>query len=97
MVLISFLGLLFLAYLIWGRVYLRKLATDPLTGLFNEHFVVAKIKNVKAPIDKKVNAFALLDLSNFNAVNAPHSYKAGDLILVSYIQLTRSTYGDGEL
>ncbi len=81
MVLISFLGLLFLAYLIWGRVYLRKLATDPLTGLFNEHFVVAKIKKVKAPIDKKVNAFALLDLSNFTAVNATHSYKAGELIL----------------
>ena len=36
---------------------------------------------VKAPIDKKVNACALRDLSNFTAVNATHSYKAGELIL----------------
>jgi diguanylate cyclase (GGDEF)-like protein len=80
-VLISFLGLVFLAYLIWGRVYLRKLTTEPLSGLFNEHFVVVKIKKVKAPIDKKVNAFVLLDLINFAAVNASHSYKEGELIL----------------
>ncbi len=81
MVLISLLGLIGLSYLIWGRGYLRKLATDPLTGLFNEHFVIAKIKKVKAPIDEKVNALALFDLSNFTAVNAENSFKVGELIL----------------
>jgi diguanylate cyclase (GGDEF)-like protein len=81
MVLVSLLGLIGLVYLTWGRAYLRKLATDPLTGLLNEHFVVAKIKRVKAPFGEKVNALALFDVSNFTAVNAEHGYKAGELTL----------------
>jgi diguanylate cyclase (GGDEF)-like protein len=75
------LGLIGLGYLTLGRSYLRKLATDPLTGLSNEHFVVAKIKKVRAPIGQKVNALALFDVSNFTAVNVEYGYKAGELAL----------------
>lgn len=79
--LLAILGLIGLAYLTFGRHYLRKLATDPLTGLPNEHSVVAKIKKVKAPLDEKVNALALFDMSNFTAVNVAYGYKAGELAL----------------
>jgi diguanylate cyclase (GGDEF)-like protein len=78
LVLIGIFGLIGLAYLIWGRTYLLKLATDPLTGLLNEYFVVAKIKRVKAPINDKVNALALFDVSNFTTNNAEYGYKAGE-------------------
>lgn len=75
------LGMTSLAYLTFGRQYLRKLATDPLTGLLNEHSVIARIKKVKAPIGEKVNALALFDVSNLTAVNAQYGYKAGELAL----------------
>jgi diguanylate cyclase (GGDEF)-like protein len=81
LVLITIVGLIALGYLFWGRGYLRKLATDPLTGLSNEHSVLAKIKKVKAPLDDKVNALALFDVSNFTSVNAEYGYKAGELAL----------------
>ena len=81
LVLMTTLGLIGVGYLTWGRGYLRKLATDPLTGLSNEHSVVAKIKQVKVPIDEKVNALALFDVSNFSAINAEYGYKAGELAL----------------
>lgn len=79
LLLMTILGLTGLAYLTFGRRYLRNLATDPLTGLSNEHSVIAKIKKVKAPLDKKINALALFDLSNFTAINAKYGYKAGEL------------------
>jgi diguanylate cyclase (GGDEF)-like protein len=81
LVLLIITGLIALVYFTFGRSYLRKLATDPLTGLSNEHSVVAKIKNVKAPIDKKVNAMALFDVANFTAVNSEYGYKVGELAL----------------
>jgi len=81
LVLMTILGSIGLGYLTFGRNYLNKLATDPLTGLSNEHSVVAKIKKVKAPIDEKVNALALFDVSNLTAVNTEYGYKAGELAL----------------
>jgi len=81
LVLLITIGLIGLGYLTIGRSYLRKLATDPLTGLFNEHSVVAKIKNVKAPIHGKINALALFDVANFTAVNSECGYKVGELAL----------------
>jgi diguanylate cyclase (GGDEF)-like protein len=81
LVLMTFLGLMALGYFTFGRRYLQKLASDPLTGLSNEHSVVAKIKKVQAPIDGKVNALALFDVSNFATVTAQYGYKAGELTL----------------
>jgi len=81
LVLMTICCLIFLGYFTFGRRYLRKLATDPLTGLSNEHSVVTQIKKVIAPIDEKVNALALIDISNFTAVNAEHGYKAGELAI----------------
>ncbi|MFT4747861.1 MAG: diguanylate cyclase (GGDEF)-like protein [Congregibacter sp.] len=81
LVLMTTLGLIGVGYLTWGRGYLRNLATDPLTGLSNEHSVVAKIKKVKIPIDENVNALALFDVSNFTLINAEYGYKAGELAL----------------
>lgn len=80
-VLITILGLITLGYLFLSRGYLRKLASDPLTGLSNEHSVLSKIKKVKVPTDSKVNSLALFDVSNFTSVNVKHGYKAGELVL----------------
>ena len=81
LVLAIILSLIGLGYLTLGKRYLRKLATDPLTGLSNEHSVIAKIKKIKAPKGKKINALALFDVSNFTAVNAQYGYKSGELAL----------------
>jgi diguanylate cyclase (GGDEF)-like protein len=81
LILAAILVLVGLAYLTLGRRYLRKLATDPLTGLSNEHSVIAQIKKVKAPLYEKVNSLALFNLSNFTAVNIEYGYKAGELAL----------------
>ena len=101
LVFMGILGLIGLVYLTLGRRYLRKLATDPLTGLLNEHSVIAKIKKVKAPADEKVNALALFDVSNFTAVNTQHGYKAGELALkeVAYClkQVTREKDIEGRI
>jgi diguanylate cyclase (GGDEF)-like protein len=64
-----------------GRAYLHNLATDPLTGLFNEYFVIAKIKRVRAPLNEKVNALALFDVNNFIVVNAEYGYKVAESTL----------------
>jgi len=81
LVLMTILGLIGLGYLTLGRSYLHKLATDPLTGLSNEHSVLTQIKKVQKPIGEKVNALAVIDVSNFTAVNAQYGYNAGELAL----------------
>lgn len=81
LVVMTILSLIVLVYLTIGRRYLRKLATDPLTGLSNEHSVVAQIKKVKAPFDEKVNAMALVDIMNFSVINARYGYKTGELAI----------------
>jgi diguanylate cyclase (GGDEF)-like protein len=81
MALITILGLITLGYLFWGKGYLRKLASDPLTVLSNEHSALAKIKKVKVPTETKVNSLALFDVSNFISINVKYGYKAGELAL----------------
>lgn len=81
LVIVAVLGLIFLGYLTFGRRYLNKLATDPLTGLSNEHSVIAQIKKVKTPLNENVNALALIDVSNFTALNAQYGYEAGELAI----------------
>jgi diguanylate cyclase (GGDEF)-like protein len=81
LVIVAVLGLIFLGYLTFGRRYLNKLATDPLTGLSNEHSVIAQIKKVKTPLNENVNALALIDVSNFTVLNAQYGYEAGELAI----------------
>jgi diguanylate cyclase (GGDEF)-like protein len=81
LVIITILGLIGMAYLTLGRRYLHKLATDPLTGLSNEHSVLVQIKKVKTPIGIKVNALALFDVSNFTAINDEFGYNIGELTI----------------
>ena len=97
LVVMTILGLIGLGYLTLGRRYLRKLATDPLTGLSNEHSVVAQIKKVKAPIDEKVNALALIEVSNFAAVNAEYGYKAGELELKQVAECLKQVTRDEDI
>jgi len=97
LVLMTILGLIGLGYLTLGRRYLRKLATDPLTGLSNEHSVVAQIKKVNAPIDEKVNALALIDVSNFTAVNAEYGYRAGELALKQVAECLKQVTRDEDI
>ncbi|WP_252731987.1 tetratricopeptide repeat-containing diguanylate cyclase [Paraglaciecola arctica] len=80
-VLFSILALIALIYFTLGRSYLRKLATDPLTGFSNEHSVMSKVKKVSAPVGDNVNALALIDVVNLTAMNAEHGYKAGEQAL----------------
>lgn len=80
-VIVGILSLLCLAYFTVGRSYLRKLATDPVTGLTNEHSVVTQIKKVKMPTAENVNALALFEVSSLTAVNVEYGYQAGELAL----------------
>jgi diguanylate cyclase (GGDEF)-like protein len=64
-----------------GRRYLRGLHTDMLTGLRTEQSVLAAIRRVKAPMQDRINALAVFDLSNFTEVNAQFGYMAGDMLL----------------
>lgn len=81
LLLLTILGLIVLVYFTLGRRYLLKLDTDPLTGLCNEHSVVAKIKKIKAPVGENVNALGLFDVNNVTDVNIEYGYKAAELIL----------------
>jgi diguanylate cyclase (GGDEF)-like protein len=81
-VIVLIIALLFvLAYFTLGRKYLRKLATDNLTGLRSEQAVLAEIKRVKKPIQDKVNALAVFNMTNFTAVNSQFGYLKGDELL----------------
>lgn len=73
--------LIVIAYLIWCRPYLRKLETDSLTGLSNEHSVLTQIKKVKAPFKGKINTLALFEVTNLNAVIEGFGYKIGQQVL----------------
>lgn len=70
-----------LTYFTVGRQYLRKLATDSLTGLRNEQSVLGEIKRVKSAIKGRVNAIAIFDVTNFAEVNSQFGYMAGDTLL----------------
>ena len=83
-VLLSVLGILLILGLIYatlGRKYLRKLATDNLTGLRNEQAVLSELKGIKKPLYGKVNALAVFDMTNFTEVNTQFGYWKGDELL----------------
>lgn len=80
-ILITFLVVILLLYFTLGRKYIRKLSTDPLTGLRNEQSALAEIKRVKTPVKGKINALALFDMTNFTAVNSQFGYLAGELLI----------------
>ena len=70
-----------LLYLTLGRHYLRKLATDSLTGLRNEQSVLGAIKRIRSVQRDKVNAIAVFDVTNFSEVNAQFGYLTADTLL----------------
>ena len=81
MILLMLSLLALLAYFTVGRNYLRKLATDSLTGLLNEQAVLSQIKRVKKPQLDKVNALAVFDMTNFTQVNSEFGHVTGDQLL----------------
>ena len=84
-VLLAVLGIVAILALIYatlGRKYLRKLATDSLTGLRNEQSVLSELKRVKKPVQGKVNALAVFDMTNFTEVNTQFGYWKGDELLI---------------
>ncbi|MDU0355475.1 GGDEF domain-containing protein [Paraglaciecola aquimarina] len=86
------LSLVVLAYLFVGKRYLKKLATDKLTGLHNEQSVLTLIKKVKPPLNHKVNALAVFDVNNFTEMNTQFGYMTGDEALKSVAKcLTKVT------
>jgi diguanylate cyclase (GGDEF)-like protein len=72
-----------LVYFIFVRPYMRKMATDPLTGLLNEHAALQAIKHIAKPIRGKSNALALFDVNNFTEVNSQFGHMTGELALMS--------------
>jgi diguanylate cyclase (GGDEF)-like protein len=81
LVILLLTGLISLIYFTIGRNYLRKLATDTLTGLRNEQSVISEIKRVKPAINGKINAIAVFDVTNFTEVNSQFGYLTGDTLL----------------
>jgi diguanylate cyclase (GGDEF)-like protein len=70
-------------YFIFVRPYLRKMVTDPLTGLLNERAALQAIKHIVKPIRGKTNALALFDVNDFTKVNSQFGHMAGELSLKS--------------
>jgi diguanylate cyclase (GGDEF)-like protein len=85
MVMISLIiiTLLTVFYFAFGRRFLHKISTDPLTGLRNEHSALAEIKRVTRPSNGKSNALALIDVKNFTEVNSEFGHMTGKLALKS--------------
>ncbi|MEP2651421.1 MAG: diguanylate cyclase [Paraglaciecola sp.] len=61
-----------LAYWTMGRAYLKKLATDPLTGLLNEQVVLSKIRKIKSTNSERVNTLVLINVSNLGDIQSQY-------------------------
>ncbi|MFT5674902.1 MAG: diguanylate cyclase (GGDEF)-like protein [Paraglaciecola sp.] len=85
MVLIALIiiALLTILYFVFGRRFLRKISTDPLTGLRNESSALAKIKRIARPSEGKANVLALFDVKNFTEVSNEIGHMTGKLALKS--------------
>lgn len=62
---------------------------DPLTNLYNRHFLTEKIKNEVSALQRygHQSALILLDIDNFKEINDTHGHLAGDEVLVQLAQL----------
>jgi diguanylate cyclase (GGDEF)-like protein len=82
-IVLGILAVVLIAYFLVGKRYLRKISSDPLTGLRNEHAALSEIKSVSVPTAGKTNALALFDLRNFTKVNSEFGHMTGELALKS--------------
>lgn len=96
-VLLLIFSLIFVAYLTIGKSYLKRLATDKLTGLQNEQSVLAEIKKVKAPVLGQVNALAIFDVNNFTEMNSQFGYITGEVALKSVAQCLLNATRDKDI
>jgi len=83
MIALIIIALLTILYFVFGRRFLRKISTDPLTGLRNENSALAEIKRVARPSEGKANVLALFDVKNFTEVNSEFGHMTGELALKS--------------
>lgn len=62
----------------------RLAVTDPLTGLFNRRYAMARLEHIAAEAQRTRQGFAVLamDLDRFKAINDRHGHPAGDTTLV---------------
>lgn len=62
---------------------LRLAATDPLTGLYNRRYAMARLTDVERDAQGSGRAFAvvLADLDHFKAINDTYGHAAGDAVL----------------
>jgi diguanylate cyclase (GGDEF)-like protein len=72
-----------LVYFTFVRTYLRRMATDPLTGLLIENAALQAIKQIGKPKQGKANAVAIFDVNNFTQVNSQFGHMVGELALKS--------------
>ncbi|WP_289030987.1 diguanylate cyclase [uncultured Paraglaciecola sp.] len=70
-----------LAYWTVGRAYLRKLGSDPATGLLNEQAVLSKIRKIKSTNSERVNALALINVSNLCDIQSQYGTTESDLLI----------------
>lgn len=83
-----------LAYWTVGRAYLRKLSTDPATGLLSEQAVLSKIRKIKSTNSERVNALALINVSNLCDIQSQYGSTESELLLTQLASCLKHTTRD---
>ncbi|KPC24170.1 GGDEF domain-containing protein [Pseudomonas syringae pv. cilantro] len=65
--------------------------TDPLTLAPNRRALITSLDDSLASKDRTSLWFAMLDLDNFKAINDQHGHDAGDKVLISFVQIIKTT------
>lgn len=73
--------------------------TDPLTGIYNRRIFDEALPALLAsiPADGVLGCLAVFDLDHFKRINDLHGHAAGDVVLIHFVEILRSSVRDGDL
>ncbi|WP_338600699.1 GGDEF domain-containing protein [Desulfoferula mesophila] len=77
----------------------RLAALDPLTGIYNRRFGMARLREEfsRAVRDDSPLGVVLVDLDHFKSVNDTYGHLVGDRVLVHLVKLARSVMREGDV
>jgi diguanylate cyclase (GGDEF)-like protein len=82
----------------WGEDARRRVAIDPLTGLFNRRFLDGALPGLfsRAVSGAQPLSIVMLDLDHFRDINDSYGHDAGDAVIKSIAPTLREVYGTEE-